>query len=342
MRIHFGIALLSALALLAGGACTRVQQPAGSVTLNFSTGQPETRAGNGVVADGGGIYRDGNDIPDLKILLVDANGNVVARYPDSGQTPQSLLVSSTATNASVKFTSIPQGEYQVYAAANTGSSLTVSGVDWETISTKGDLNALKFTTLEGNNPPTIADNGRMPLSAVGPLSVKAGGNGQASLQLLRCVAKVEITFKNLTGNALSLTNCNITLNSINPNSGYLFQPAGDDATGTIRDLTLASGKTLTFTSTGDDQTQTVGPMLVFPSQAPANPGYYKCNVSFTYNETAMNFNNLPVHDNKSKNITSLGRNQYLKIEIRISNQTNISFNFEVSDWTPKTESVTFH
>ncbi len=182
----------------------------------------------------------------------------------------------------------------------------------------------------------------MPLSAKGTLSVNSSGNGQVDLDLLRCVAKIEITFKNLTGNALSLTNCNITLNSINPNSGYLFPRSENDATGTIRDLALASGEPLTFTRTGDDQTQTVGPMLVFPSVAPASPGYYKCNVSFTYNETAMSFSDLPVHDSKSQNILSLARNQYLKIEIRISNETNISFNFEVRDWTSKTEAVTFH
>lgn len=339
MRSKSLIVLSGILALLVWSGCTRTPQPAGSVTLNFITGELQTRAGDGVVSDGGGIAFD-DDMPDLKILLTNAAGDVIARYPDPSLSPASSLVSGTATGASVRFSGIPEGEYKVYAAANTGSSLTVSGVNWTTIGTGTDLEALTFTALEGSTPPSV-DN-RMPLSAMGTLSVNNVGNGQASLQLIRCVAKVEVTFKNLTGAELSLTDCSVTLNNINPTSGYLFRPEGEDMTGTRRDLALATAQSLAFDSTGDGQTRTVGPALVFPSVAPADPGYYACNVSFTYGGTPMSFSNLPVHDSKSQNILSLERNQYLKIEIRISNQADISFNFEVCDWTPKTETIIFH
>ncbi len=339
MRRKSFMILSGILTLLVWSGCTRTPQPAGYVTLSFFTGEPQTRAGDGVVFDGGGIAFD-DDIPDLKILLTDADGYVIARYPDPSPSPASSLVRGTATDASVRFSGIPKGEYKVYAAANTASTLALSGVNWNTIDTGTALEALTFTALAESTPPSVGD--RMPLSAVGTLSVNNAGNGQASLQLLRCVAKVEVAFKNLTGAELSLTDCSVTLNNINPTSGYLFRPEGEDMTGTRRNLALASGQSLAFDSTGDGQTQTVGPALVFPSVAPAEPGYYACNVSFTYDETPMSFTNLPVHDRKSQNILSLERNQYLKIEIRISNQADISFNFEVCDWTPKTETIIFH
>ncbi len=333
MMKRAGILLLVTLAVLAWVSCTRMPAPTGGVTLRFSTGDPVTRAGDGVVADGGGIYlSDGQ--PDLKILLVNQAGNVVARYPGDG-----VFQNATATDATVRFATVPQGNYTVYAAANLGSTLAVEGVDWTTIATKADLDALLFTALSDLTAPTVGD--RMPLSAVGSLSVTASSNGYVSLNLLRCVSKVEVIFKNLTGEELTLEDCNITLEDINPTTGYFFPPAEDDAAGTARDLKLTQGATLNF-SRDENQKLSAGSQLVFPSVAPESPGRYNCDISFSIGGYSKHFSNLPIHDWQSRDILSLKRNQYLKIEIRISNETNISFNFEVCDWTEKTEFIEFH
>ncbi len=333
MMKRTGILFLVTLALSALVSCERMPAPTGGVTLRFSTGDPVTRAGDGVVADGGGIFlTDGQ--PDLKILLVNQAGSVVARYPGDG-----LFQNATSTDATVRFPYVPQGNYTVYAAANLGSTLSVDGVDWSTISTKAELDALLFTALPGSTSPTVGD--RMPLSAVGTLSVNGSSNGYVALDLLRCVSKVEVIFKNLTGNDLTIENCDITLEDINPSTGYLFAPATNDVAGTARDLTLTQGATLNF-DTSANREQSAGTQLVFPSLAPDSPGRYNCAISFSVGGFSKQFSDLPIHDWQSRDIVSLKRNQYLKIVIRISNETSISFNFEVSEWTEKTELIEFH
>jgi hypothetical protein len=344
------IPLSIALAALAGAACTQpVEQPAetGSVELHFSIGEPLTRAvtpGDGTVADGGGIYLDAG-VPDLKIFIAVA-GNIVHRYPDPSLSPDpantSTLTSATATLATVKFTGLtPSTTYKVYAFANTGdTSLTVDNApNWNTVSTTAELDALVFTALGGNNLPSVND--RMPLSAKGTLSVNAQGSGTVDLELLRSLAKVQVTFKNLTASALTLTDCNVSITSINPTQGYVFQPAGDDLTGTQRTLTFPQ-ETLDNISTPEG-TKSLNPILVFPSVAELQGGYprYLCSISFSVGGTPYSFPNLPVHNSLSQDITSLGRNQFLKIEVRISKGQNISFNFEVANWEPKSESVHF-
>jgi len=331
MRKSIGILILAAQVLLAGGACTRVQQPTGTVTLTFSTEDIKTKAGDGVVADGGGIYCESNT-PDLVIMLFDTNGDLTAQYPSGGS-----LTYYPDTCAIVQFTGISSGEYDVYAVANiadTEGNLTHGISDW-TVVTKAQMDALTFTELTSPATPTVST--RMPLSAKGTITVNDSGNGQADLDLLRCVAKVGLTFNNLTGTDLALTNCSVTLTEMNPTTGYLFEPEGDDSAGTLNTLTLTSATAIDIASAG---TGAISPLYVFPSVPSA--GYYSCSISFTVNDEDKSFSGLPVHNNKSQNITALERNQYLKIETRISNKTEISFNFEVLDWTPKTETVVFH
>lgn len=337
------ISLSVVLVLWAGAACTRpLEQPVGtsSVELNFTIGEPLTRAvtpGNGDVADGGGIYQE-NGVPDLKIFIL-GGGNVVARYPGTGPGTGTLTFVSD-TKATVKFTGlVNNATYRVYAFANTGSELTVNGSpDWNTIATKDELDALVYTALTENNLPSVGD--RMPLSAKGTISVDSSGSGSVDLELLRSLAKIQVTFKNLTGSLLTLTNCNASITSINPTQGYVFQPAGDDFTGTRRPLTFSEQTLEDITLEG---TKSLVPLVVFPSTAELQGGYrrYLCNISFSVGDDSYSFPNLPVHNSLSQDITSLGRNQFLKIEVRISKGQDISFNFVVANWEEKSESVTF-
>lgn len=337
------IPLSAVLVLWAGASCTQPLEPpveTGGVELSFTIGEPLTRAvtpGNGTVADGGGIYLD-NGVPDLKIFIL-GGGSVVARYPGSSAT----LTSVSDTRATVKFTGLENNAtYKVYAFANTGSSLTVNGSpDWNSIGTATALDALVYTALADYTPPSVGD--RMPLSAKGTLSVNSYGSGSVDLELLRSLAKVQVTFKNLTASVLTLTNCAVSITSINPTQGYVFQHSGDDVTGTNRMLTFPTQTLSDIPIQEGVNEASLNPLLVFPSIAEMQGGYrrYLCSISFKVGDNNHDFTNLPVHNSLSQDITSLGRNQFLKIEVRISRGEEISFNFEVANWVEKTESVEF-
>ena len=334
------------LALLAGSvACTQKEEPVGEVVISFSTGAAVTRAGevgNGNALDGGGIVVSAG-VPDLFIAIANYSGTVVAWYPNTTIPANAELVeAATATDVSVRFKGInTSGEYTVYAVANlAGNSwgLPSSAAAWNAITTASDLDAITFTALTGSNLLTLSD--RMPISAKGTLNINEGLNGHADLEMLRCVGKVGFRFKNETGSALSLEDCVVSIEEINPTQGYLF-PRENDATGTARNLTLIDDD---LSLAIGETTDLYGLQLVFPSIAPTRPigSRYYCNISFTVGSTPYTFEDLPIHDKLSQDILALGRNQYLKIETRINQGYRISFNFEVIDWTQNQEDIIFH
>ena len=344
MRGKTLIPLLLGLTLIAGVSCTEKElQRESSVTLTFSTGGIVTRAGDGNAADGGEIVLDGSGNPDLYITIANYSGTIIARYPDTVNPENAELLSpSSATQVSIRFRGISNsGDYTVYAMANTAGGVwgaPASTSAWEAITTASAMDNLVFSALTGSDRPTVTD--RMPLSAKGTLHVNEGLNGQVELELLRCVAKVGFKFKNETGEALTLTNCVVTLEDINRTQGYLF-PRENDSTGVARNLNLISS---TLNLAKDETTSLYGNLLVFPSIAPARPvgSRYYCDISFIVGGKSRSFTNLPIHDKLSQDILALGRNQYLQIETRINKGMDISFNFEVLDWNEKAEEIIFH
>jgi hypothetical protein len=343
MKRNVPILILCALALL-GAACSCQEidpgKSAGSVTITLSTGAPESKAGDGVIADGGGIKSNGTRQPDLFIALVNYSGAVVATY-QGVDTADSKCIESTETQASIRFDNFnATGEFKVYAVANTSGLWTLdNGATLAGASTEAALNSLIFAAMSGN--PTVSEGGAMPLSATGTLFVNEGHNGEISLNLLRCVAKVGFRFKNESESRdFTLTACTVRLKAMNPTQGYVF-PHTPDAAGTAGDLTLnMSGITLNRNS----YTDFYGLNTVFPSEAPtqATGTRYLCDISFTVGDAEKSFSNLPVHDSRSRDITSLKRNQYLQITTRINEGLDISFDFEVAEWNPRTEEILFH
>lgn len=335
--------LLLALAPAAWAGCTKSDPPRESaVVLTFCTGHPETRAGDGNVADGGGIYVDGSGNPDLFIAVVNYSGTVVATYCGANTEDAERLENSTATRTSIRFKNISSsGNYTVYAVANTAGGVwgaPGNSSAWGAYTTATALDNLTFAQLQNDALPTVTD--RMPLSAKGTLYVNEGLNGLIELELLRCVAKVGFKFKNETGEDLTLTSCTVTLKDINPDQGYLFQKE-PDVTGNIRDLELINS---TLSVPRNVTTALYGDLPVFPSTAPqrAVGSRYFCNISFTISGTPKTFNDLPIHDRQSHDIPALGRNQYLQIETRINRGLDVSFNFIVHDWDENTEEILFH
>ena len=353
------IRLSAALALLAGAGCTRIEQPVGQVTLSFATGIPGTRAGEDDlatrIADGRAIAIDAG-APDLVVLIANAGGTVVARYPDVDPDDTELdFDPSDPTRASITFrqSSLTEGSYTVYAFANTqGLWAFTDGTDSYTaasltgIGTQAVLDALYFTpmTFDPANdvyPNPALQGARLPLSAKGQLSVSARGNGEVSLDLLRCVAQVDTEFRNDYVTDLSLSNLAVTFHHLNPATGYVLPHTPDFPAGAQDGNLIQTRNSITIPTRESGHLTS----LAFPSEAPE--GKYTCDVTFDFDADqdgtpeTYTYTDLEVQDNRAVRITSLSRNQSLHILIRISRGQTVSFNFSLEDWVPLTETVLF-
>ncbi len=377
--------LLFSAVLLFSAACKRIDEPSsGTITLTFRVGEPATKAntpGDGNVADGGGIYcteAGGVVTPDLVIFIFDEGGLLKKRYPTNGTLVESDYASGHATTLSVSFESSgssgwADGAYTVFALANiAGASGNLDIPDFSGITSISQLEDLKLGISSGTSPQA---GDRMPLSASGTLHVAKGlydkYNGLLELEMLRCFAKVQLTFRNLTGELLTLTNCSVTFKDMNTKKAWLFPREPDFVT--LGDTNPSDGKddnygdyttvaanisTANLTnipSTDDlltddderDRVAFVSPILFFPSIAPKQTvpsagNRYLCNISFNVGTAAKNFNDLPIHDEFTQDIPVLKRNQYLQILTTIGKGTNVSFNFFVKNWEEHNESVTFN
>ncbi len=300
--------ILMSLALLFWNACTPVEMPSasGNVTLAFRVGEPATRAGDGVVADGGGIYciKEAGPVytPDLHIFICDREtGAVVKHYPEIGVVEECDWVSGDkATYLAVSFSFSGEGTYSVYALANVGDlasgNLEISS-SLAGITNASQLDAMILTLTDAAlsaNALASPDVGtRMPLSAKGILHVEPGlsagkYNGHVELELLRCVNQVQLSFQNLTGSELNIYNCTVTFKQLNAKQGWLFPADPDfvelgdgadsdkfddnyrDFTSTARDLTGIPAADDPATGSIDEREMALftSPVRFFPSVAP--------------------------------------------------------------------------
>ena len=319
------------------------------ITLSFYTGAMQTRAttpGDGVVADGGGIYQDGAGNPDLIVLIADAaSGNIVKRFPGEGEL---LSLSATEARLAFSFAGNAAGNYIVYAFGNaqglwpmieegqddTDDSKVIYSTDLTNpakVPSRAVLEALRFRKLGANIAPELI-NGRMPLSAKGELEVSSGKNGQVRLELLRCIAKVTAEFINNTGMDLDLSNYSNSIVNICPDRGYIIQHPAVSPESAVMGTLVAEVAEHNVLHEGSISRS----WYVFPSVGP-----YTCDISFTANNKQYSFPGLPVTDVKRVDIPCLYRNQQLYIVTRISRGLKVSFNFEVADWDEVEEEIQF-
>ena len=306
----------------------------GEITLRFSTvGLQQTKA-----ADGGGIAASTADAskPDLVILIADSQGNVVVKYPQDGS-----LISSTFTEEAIikfDFSARDAGQYTVYAFGNTEGlwDMTTDGsntiTDLTTLATAAQVEALRFTDLADPSGGLAVKNSRLPLSARASLTVSTGKNGEAYLELLRCVAKVTAKFINNTGEDLALSSYTSSFRGISPNCGYVLPHDPDFPEG-------ATTGDLSATEEGLDVPADAilsKDWYVFPSMGP-----YTSDIGFTLGGKAYTYNDLPVTNWRAEDIPALGRNQHITIETRISKGLTVSFNFKVAAWEPHSAAVVF-
>ena len=324
-------------------SCNKETVPGGTyVTFNLSTGGIMTRAttpGDGVVATGGGISYSG-ETPDLVLLIAKkSNGDIVMRYPTSGD-----LTSHSATAATVKFDFSGQtaGDYYVYAFANTSGlwTMTLDQTDptkdinasdltnSAKINNASQLEALEFKALTPTSTTPTLQNSMLPLSAKGELTVTGEKNGNVSLELLRCVAKVTAQFINNTGADLTLTSFSNYFQMMCPDRGYVVPHIPDYPADTLTGAITATESSITILN---NQTLTKE-WFVFPSTGP-----YTCDIYFTTGGRPYSYEGMRVTNNVMVDIPSISRNDNLIIETRISKGLKVSFNFEVADWIIKRE-----
>ena len=344
---HIPFLLLAALMAIA--TCNSCIHPEleGGVTIRFATGDMQsTKAvtpGDGNVVDGGGIRIIGG-LPDLVILLANSGGTIVAKYPTNG-----TLKSCTATEAIIEFPgpngdNLPEGDYTVYAFANTtgldgaDNPLKIDGQGSQTaeafLLTQSTSDAVEALTFQQILRPLTPDDVTtcLPLTAKGSLHVTANHNGEGSLELLRCMAKITAEFINNTNEELVLTGYSNSFHGMCPEIGYVIKhPAISPPNTPSHDLN-ASESTLTIPNGGSISKY----WYVFPSAGP-----YTCDISFTYAATNLVYTGLPVTNARREDILSLLRNQHLHIVTRISKGDKVSFNFKVAGWDDKSETVTF-
>ncbi len=340
-------------------SCVPEDIPRSNLRIVFETGALQTKADepDSVVEDGGGIYISEN-VPDLVILIANNSGDIVATYPNSGRGGiQTGTVEGTpaATRMSVSFTGlVGDATYSVYAFANTQGLWTMK-YGGETVSSLTGLTSV--TQVEGLQFEPIAEdldadscpkvkNSRLPLSAKGTVTLHSSGNGEISLAMLRCVAKVTTVFENQYGSALTLYDFNHTIYHLRPEIGYVVPHETDFPVSWAAAESLHSEVSTLSLPVDDPDTDSIREDMVtkswyvFPSI-----GAYTCDISFYLDSERTDYHSysdLPVHDDHARNIPELARNQHLTITTRISKGKSVSFNFEVADWGTKTETVTFN
>lgn len=340
-------------------------QKGGVVTISFGTSpllQTKTETpGDGVVADGGGLYLDGSGNPDLVILIANSDGDIVITYPDSERSgiPYGTLdgaASATLVRLKFDFSTLAAGPYTVYAFGNTsglwemtdGTDDYATGSDLLSLKTKTQVDALRFQDQERNtigweddefNDPGVKQwddgvtllNGRMPVSAKASLTVSSGKNGEAYLELLRCVAKVSAIIKNNTSKELFLHSYRHTVHGINPSSGYVIPRESDDFCGTAGNLLQYPEKKYESVPDPyihvDETSSNTYSWYVFPSQGP-----YTICIGFTESSVEHTYFKLPITNWRQQNIPELKRNQHMIVTTRLSEGKTVSFNFMVNDW----------
>ena len=327
-----------------------------------------------------GGYYDSNQASapvDLVILIADMKtgsatyGNIIATYPASTREEAGVVVTGTIKSQSpvdavvkFNFTGFDYGDadswdYMVYAFGNTDGlwtmttdpenpGIALSASDLVELTTADDVEALQFTAQTRNTEAwddgaLLQSSGRLPVSAKASLTVSSGKNGEAYLELLRCVAKVTAKIINNTGDVLSLCDYTHVVKGINPDTGWVI-PHENDVIGTAGNLVAnpnakysPADVRIPITSEGSREYD----WYVFPSTGP-----YTIDIQFTLNkgeggEKTYTYLNLPVTNWRDVSIPALARNQHLVVTTRISRGLTVSFNFDVESWTGHTASVEF-
>ena len=338
-------ALILLLTLLGIVSCTPEETPGGALRIEFKTVAIQTKTDPAPTPEDGSAISISAGVPDLVILIADSSGDIVATYPSSGRqgvVDGNVEGTATSTSTAVSFSGLTgNATYTVYAFANTTGLWTRDNdAALTSLTTLSAVESLQFAPIaaekETDGSLTLL-NSRIPLSAKGTVTLTSLGNGEISLPLQRCIAKVTAVFENQYGSALTLYDFSNTFNHMLPSAGYVIPHESDYpiAWGSAGNLS-ASETSISLPQDGSTSKE----WYVFPSIGP-----FSCDVSFYTDSPRTDFHsysNLPVTDDHARDIPQLARNQHLTITTRTGKGKQVSFNFEVSAWDTRTETVMFN
>jgi len=266
---------------------------------------------------------------DLRVIMLRSDGTIVGKdqyTPEGDFNPSSVRFTFSTTIPN------PSGEdFTFLAIANETSIGQLDNLQFDDLSigdklTQSDIKDLTIGTDVNNEP--------IPQTDYWTVHVPQTQNHQVKETLKFAASKISVVFQNETKEAQSLSNIHIT--GITPNTrGYLFKQENRDDY--IDSKLMDNGNAVSTISFGDlsldapntnDKTETVYDIDSIP--------YY------TYPLAEGNFNSPMLYATWGdeteprtldlSGITSLKRNEHLRIEITLTPAGDITVNYTIAEW----------
>ena len=273
---------------------------------------------------------------DLRVIMVRANGDIVGNKKVTGITKNSVTFKF---NTQV----IPSGEdFTFIAIANENSIIPTNEGDlaWLKEGDEGDfdlsaralpnftvdeLTAIKNLTVGNDAAYSVTAGKPIPQTNQWTVKVKPYESRDLGTKRLDFVgSKIAVVFENNTGEAQSLSN--IRIEGITPNTkGYLFKDdfvysklqenATDVTTIHFGGITLAAAAT-----------DSVAPYYTYPVNNISGAV-----LKATWGDETKDLN--------LDGINSIGRNQYLRIEIILNPAGDMTMTYQIADWVKNSTSI---
>lgn len=259
---------------------------------------------------------DSERMKDLRVIMVRENGEIVGNHQVTNitQTSVTFTFRTPVNNGGEDFT--------FFAIANEGSITPTNQGDlsWLTRAegqkyTSDELNSFKTMQI-GNGEFALSDGQSIPQTKQWTVEVPQKDTRIENQTLDYVASKVSVLFKNNTDEAQSLND--IYIDGIpQSTAGYLFKQDADDFVGTQHDASVISFNDVTDIAVGDSSA--IQHCYTYPVD-----GITDAVLHATWNGKDYS---LPLDD-----ITSLARNEHLKIIVTLTPAQDITVNYEIAEW----------
>lgn len=281
----------------------------------------------------GGVDSDSPELEqmhDLSVIMLRGDGTIVGKdsyKPEEGEkNPSSVIFSFSTTIPN------PSGEDFTFLAIANEESIDGT-LPWKDLSVGEKLSESVIKALTIN---TDINCNPMPQTDYWTVHVPQEHNHKVNKTLQFAGSKISVVFNNMTKEAQSLSNIHIT--GITPNTqGYLFKQDGtdyiDSKDNSATPISWDKDLTLAAPTTGDDGKTIYASDSVAYYTYPLGEG----NISSPMLCATWGEETEPRTLDLS-GITSLKRNEHLRIEITLTPAGDITVNYTIADWeeTPTT------
>lgn len=267
---------------------------------------------------------------DLSVIMLRGDGTIVGKdsyKPEEGEkNPSSVIFSFSTTIPN------PSGEDFTFLAIANEESIDGT-LPWKNLSVGEKLSESAIKALTIN---TDINRIPMPQTDYWTVHVPQEHNHKVKKTLQFAGSKISVVFNNMTKEAQSLSNIRIT--GITPNTrGYLFKQDGtdyiDSKDNSATPISWDKDLTLAAPTTGDDGKTIYASDSVAYYTYPLGEGNISSPMLYATwgDETEPRTLDL-------SGITSLKRNEHLRIEITLTPAGDITVNYTIADWeeTPTT------